>query len=359
MKRIYLKLAIVLAAAALTACNDEGIDVTDIPSSGNALVLNNGNWGGNDACVTLYNTKTGEVTGNAFMAANSQALGDLGQDVLVDGDNVYIAVNGSQLIFVTDRTLKVKHTIVAETAEFKLSPRSLAKADGKVYVTYYEGYLGEIDPSNGYKVRIVQVGSSPEGLAYAGGKVYVANSGGMNYPDYDNTLSVVDTATFTVIGTIEVNFNPAKVYAAGDYLYVSSFGNYADAPAKLQCVDVRTGVVTDTPYSGVSSIALGDDSKLYVLCGGYDAAWNPLPGTVYVHNAKANTPSSASELVPFVKDETTFPNAYSLSAAADGYVYVGCSDYVSTGDVYAMTSEGTLHAKFDSKGLNPIAVVAF
>jgi hypothetical protein len=58
----------------------------------------------------------------------------------------------------------------------------------------------------------------------------------------------------------------------------------------------------------------------------------------------------------FVTDGTTLPNAYSISATADGYVYVGCSDYVNTGDVYVFTPEGKLHDKFDSQGMNPLKV---
>ena len=56
----------------------------------------------------------------------------------------------------------------------------------------------------------------------------------------------------------------------------------------------------------------------------------------------------------FVTDGTILPKAYSISAASDGYIYVGCSDYVTTGDVYVLTSSGTFHDKFDSQGLNPI-----
>ena len=56
----------------------------------------------------------------------------------------------------------------------------------------------------------------------------------------------------------------------------------------------------------------------------------------------------------FVTDGTLLPNAYSISVARDGYVYVGCSDYVNTGDVYVFTSDGKLHDKFDSQGLNPL-----
>ena len=241
MKKILNNLAAVVSLALLcVSCDKVGGDVPLVQSTGNVLVLNNGNWGGNDACLTSYNLKTGDVAGGAFMATNGQALGDLAQDILVDSGNIYVAVYGSQLIFVIDKDLKLKKTVIAENDGMKLSPRAMVKGGDKLYVTYYEGYLGEIDPDNGYEVRIVKVGSNPDGLAYADGKVYVANSGGMNYPDYDNTVSVVDATSFAVTSTIQVNVNPAKVFASGNHVFVSSFGNYADAPAKLQCIDART-----------------------------------------------------------------------------------------------------------------------
>ena len=348
MKRILL--TILAAASILTACDRSNTEIPDVPSTGNVLVLNNGNWGGNDASITLYDIQTGTITANAFQKANGQNLGDLGQDILVAENELYIAVNGSQVVFVTDYDLKIKKTITAEADGNRLSPRYLAIGNGKIYVTYYEGYLAEIDPSKDYAVKTVKVGANPEGLAYIDGKIYVANSGGMNYPNYDNTVSVVSASDFTVSATIEVNTNPAKVLSAGGEIYVTSFGNYADVPAKIQKIAPSTGAVTDLPYENVSSAAVGADEKLYVLCGGYDEQWNPLPGKVFVHGA---TPTA------FVTDQTTFPNAYSISATSDGYVFVGCSDYTTTGDVYMMTSEGTLHAKFDSQGLNPIAVMGY
>ena len=348
MKRILL--TIIAAASILTACDRSNTEIPEVPSTGNILVLNNGNWGGNDACITLYDTKTGTVTANAFQKANGQNLGDLGQDILAAGNELYIAVNGSQIVFVTDYDLKIKKTITAEADGNKLSPRYLTKGGNRIYVTYYEGYLGEIDPSKDYTVKTVKVGANPEGLAYIDGRIYVANSGGMNYPDYDNTVSVVSASDFAVVSTIEVNTNPAKVLAAGGDIYVTSFGNYADIPAKIQKIVPSSGSVTDLPYESVSSAAVGTDEKLYVLCGGYDEQWNPLPGKVFVHGA---TPTA------FVTDQTTFPDAYSISATPDGHVFVGCSDYTTTGDVYMMTPEGTLHAKFDSQGLNPIAVIGY
>ena len=339
----------IVTAFAIIACDKTGTETPDALSSGDILVLNNGNWGGNDACITTYEMQSGKTMDKAFQKANGQQLGDLGQDILAAGDDIYIAVYGSQVIFLTDKDLKIKKTIIATADGNTLSPRCLTKGGEKIYVTYYEGYLGEIDPSDDYSVKTVKVGANPDGVDYAGGMLYTANSGGMNYPDYDNTVSVVDAGTFTVTSTIQVNTNPAKILAAPSHgqVYVTSFGNYADIPAKLQSIDIATGTVTDLEIDSVSSAALGPDEKLYVLCGGYDQMWNPLPGSVHVYGN--------GEFQQFTA--ATFPNAYSISVTEDGFVYVGCSDYTNTGDVYAITPSGTIHEKFDSQGLNPIKVI--
>ena len=88
-------------------------------------------------------------------------LGDLGQDIVRAGDRVYIAVSGSQTVFVTDLRLKILHQINAENDGARLSPRAFAVADGVVYVTYYEGFVGYDDtPRRGIK-GAVATGASP------------------------------------------------------------------------------------------------------------------------------------------------------------------------------------------------------
>ena len=347
MKFIKLILALGLTLA-LYSCDNSSKDDTT-PVSNGTYILNNGNWDSNDSNIGIYNPSTKTFTSNMFKTANGQNLGDLGQDIIGLGGEIYIAVNGSQVIFVTGTDLRKKQEIIADKEGTKLSPRYFTTSGNKVYVTYYEGYVGEI--SSDYSMKLCQVGPNPEGLAVAGGNLYVANSGGMAYPSYDNTVSVVSTSTFTGISTIEVNVNPAKVEASSDgsYVYVSSFGNYADVLAKLQVISTSNGKVADLDYASVSAIAKGKDDILYILCGGYDENWNPLPGTVYKHDMKNN-----KSLGAFIADNTIMPNAYSISATFDGYVYVGCSDYKTNGDVYVFTQEGKLHDKFDSQGLNPL-----
>ena len=326
---------------------------TQTQKSQGLLVLNNGTWGGNDSNIAVYDLATEEITPSAFMTANSQALGDLAQDILRVDNRLYIAVYGSQTIFVTDADLKIIGKIDAENNGIRLSPRALRSSGGKLYISYYEGFVGEV-PYSSSSVRLTAVGENPEGLDVAGENLYVANSGGMAYPMYGNTISVVSTADFKEISKIEVNANPAKVETSPDdrMVYVSSFGDYASAPAMLQVIETETGKVTDLDYDTVSSIAKGPGGILYILCGGYDENWAPLPGTVYMHDMNKNTP-----LGKFVVDGTELKNAYSISVTSEGYVAVGCSDYVTTGDVYLFSPAGCLHARFDSCGLNPLVVL--
>ena len=350
-KIIYAALAAALVLSA-ASCDKQPLSPAPQEAAG-YYILNNGSMGMNNSEITVYDMDTKTSVAEMFSSVNGKALGDTAQDILVDGDDIYITVNLSRIIFVTDKDLKIKQEIRATLPDGTtiLSPRYLAKGgNGKVYVTYYEGYLGEINPAD-YSVSITAVGASPEGCAWADGKIFVSNSGGANYPNYDKTVSVVDPVSFEETSKIEVNINPATMEAYGDNVYVFSLGDYGAAPAKVQCLNASTLKVTDLDYNSPTAISL-EGEMLYVMCGGYDSSWNPLPGNVYKHNAKTN-----SALGEFVTDGTTLPQAYSLSAAG-GYVWVGCSDYKTNGDVYLFSPDGKLYDKFDSQGINPIAVAA-
>lgn len=349
MKHLKLLAWALLAALSFTSCDNDDIDPIE-PTSSNILVLNNGNWGANDANILGYDFNTQESTPFLFKTANGQQLGDLGQDIIAVGDKLYIAVNGSQVIFVTDHDLRIVQRIEATADGTRLSPRSLCSVGDVVYVTYYEGYLGEISTKD-YSLRTTAVGNSPEGLAYADGRIYVANSGGALYPDYDHTISVVDAKAFTEVQKIDVNLNPQSIVASADgrSLYVNSFGNYGDVPARLQCVSIAGAdySVSDLSYTDVKAICAGADDELYVVTGGYDENWQ-VQGHVNVYSMKER------------KQTAVFPDAianyYSISYSS-GYVFVGTSDYQTNGDVRMYDRTGILLANFDAQGLNPQKVI--
>lgn len=338
-----------VAALALASCSNDDPDINtpiDPVLSNDVLILNNGNWGANDANILGYDLKTDAATPLLFQKTNGVALGDLGQDfVAAPNGDLYIAVNGSQAVFVTDKSLRVKQMVVATIKGEKLSPRYLAVAGDKVYVTYYEGYLGQISMKD-FSVLTTPVGNSPEGLACVGDCIYVANSGGALYPDYDNTISVVDAKSFKEVEKIEVNLNPQMIVASSDgaALYVNSFGNYADVPARLQRISVAGRDVTDLEYSDVKAICAGSADVLYVATGAYNDLWQ-VTGYVNRHDMKTNTPMGLLFDEPVV-------NFYSLSYS-QGLVFVGASDYQTNGDVYIYDEQGSRLAKFDAQGLNP------
>lgn len=338
--------AVYAAPFVFTAC-EKAPSSSDAPALSGLVILNEGSWGMNNSSVIAYDSETDAMT-DRFCNANGKNLGDTAQDIIVLGDDIYIAVSESRLVFVTGRDFRIKKEIVAADGDIRLSPRYFATDGRKVYVTYYEGYLGEINPEAGYSVRTTSVGPNPEGVAYVSGKLYVANSGGYDYPSYNNTISVVDASSFKEITTIEVNANPCRIFAnaAGTALYVSSFGNYSDIPPMLQSVSPGDGHVRNIDCGGVSAIAYGKYDKLYVLCSGYDSSWNRLPGVVYTYNASTGD------------REGTFAdgidNAYKVSAdIGTGYVFVTSSDYNTTGDISVYTSAGEKIVSLDTQGINP------
>ena len=356
MKNSRIKLFATIALALLAGCCKVGNQDGNEPKDGEYFVLNSGNINVNNSNIAVFNIDNKELVPNYFYQANGKYLGDLGQDILVAGDEIYISVSSSRRIFVTDSQLKIKKEItfgMGETEAFQ--PRYLCSYKGKIYVTYYEGYLGRIDPAEDYKVECTKVGEYPEGLDCCSGKAYVANSGGMNYPDYDKTLSVVDLETFKETEKIQVNLNPEFVKAndQGSLIFVSSKGNYADIPGMLQVVSTSDKTVKDLGFNNLIWMAKGPKNRIFLLSGGYDQNWNPLPGKV--STLDASQPSAAAK--EFVKDGKDFPMAYSMSVTNDGYVFVGSSDYVNNGDVHVIGPDGKYICKFDSNGLNPIKVV--
>lgn len=68
------------------------------------LVLNEGNWGNNEAELSLVDVNAATATNNYFAANNGRGLGDVGQDIIRYGSRIYIAVTYSNSIEVLNPT---------------------------------------------------------------------------------------------------------------------------------------------------------------------------------------------------------------------------------------------------------------
>ena len=116
--------------------------------------------------------------------------------------------------------------------------------------------LRRIDLATGARTQ-VSVGSQPTDVAVSadGTLAFVTNSS-------DDTLSVVDTTTLSVVGTVPVGRNPLDVATAGSRAYVANFADHS-----ISVVDGPTSSVVatvDVPGFPAGVSTSPDGSRLFV-----------------------------------------------------------------------------------------------
>ena len=354
MKKIV---SLCTAAAAmllvLSSCDPFG-GGTDTPQELTGVgyyLLNNGNWGANDASLGVLALANGQITSYAYKTVNGKALGDLAQDAIEYGSRLYVAVYGSANITVCNKkTVTLEKTLTMEAPDGgTLSPRHLEVNGGYLYVTYYEGYVGAIDTLTFSLKHLVKVGDNPEGIAYCDGKLYVANSGGMNYPDYGHTVSVINTATMAVENEIEVEPNPSKFAVdSNDNLFLLSWGNYGDTPAALQKIDRSTGTVTIIDaVKNPTDMAMAIDDQLLVLTD----------NDVVVYYTEGRYMGSLHPNIVEINNKYSISTDHSLGNLEQGLVFIGASDYINTGNLYVFDCSGNRYYDLETGGMNPLKVI--
>ena len=349
LKKInLLVLTSLLFFAMFISCSDDDDPTIEMEVSVGAYVLNNGNWGGNDANIVYYDFAKNQTSGDIYRSQNGQLLGDLGQDILIHGSKMYVTVYGSNVIDILDLDCKLIKSIQSDGFPASLQgPRCLAAHQSKVYLTFYDsGHLAVLDTTSLNFENQVKVGYNPEGVVVANGKVYVANSGGNNYPDYDNTISVVDLNTFTVAKTLEVPINPTTMVKDDqEDVYFVSMGDYGDVPNTVSRIATKVDVVTKV-RNGTMIASAGD--KLYIIY----AQYGMLPDQVqYIEYDAINESVTKTN---FITDGTVPQNPYSISYdKSTGNIYIGESNYVTNGTMNIYSSAGKRQTSFDTGGLNP------
>ncbi len=357
---IYISALCALMSFSFTSCGDDEDPIPEVPENpdptpdqptedGSFMALyflNSGKMGNNNSSLYMYDVEKEEVVPDYFLAQNGRGLGDTAQDMIVYGDKMYIAVYGESTIEVTDLRAKSIKQVPTEG-----QPRAMVSDGGKVYISYYNGYVARLDTASLEVEKIVKVGRNPEQLAVANNKLYVANSGGMDYNTevgYDKTVSVIDIPSFTETKKLEVALNPTCVLADEQgYVYVVSMGNYADVLNTMQRIDSKTDEVSPVAACPNATEIAYQDGILYSYYSQYDANWN----TTITYTAYNTQTGVAEEW----KKETTVEKPYKICVAGSN-IYVTESDYTNNGDVYAFDTAGKLILKAGA-GLNPMKVV--
>lgn len=352
---IFKSMLLALVSLTVVSCSDDDDDYDyfgDVSNINGAYILNSGSQGSNNASLSFYDTDSTKLSTDVFGNQNGINLGDTGQDMLIYGGKIYIAMSDSRVIYVTDRNVKLQNSITSSREGELQKPRNFAKEGKYVYVTYYDGYVARIDTTDATKIdAMVQVGINPEKMAISNNKIYVANSGGMSYPNYDNTVSVIDINSFSVVKTVEdLVINPTEIVADNKgNVFVVSMGNYNDIPNTLQ--RINSDYTVDS-VGTATKIALSKDlKKLYCIY----AQWGVSEIEYKTYDIAAEVFESSPFVSSTVADKFTY-SPFSLSInPKSGYAYIGTSDYKAEGKMYVVDPTiGELVKSFSTGGINPM-----
>lgn len=324
------------------------------PATG-LYVLSEGNFGSNNSKLGFYNLSSSSFTADYFVQQNptETGLGDTGNDAITYGGKLYIVMNNSsQVVVLNAKTGSLLGRINMGTAPTLKNPRYAASANGKVYVSAYDNTVSIIDTSSLSITGSIPTGPNPEGIAISGNFMYVANSGAFNFPNVDSTVSVINLATNAEVKKIKVGLNPNKVAVAqnGD-VYVSAYGNFSTAPASISIINSATNQLKTTLGTGFAYSHVTIHGNIAYFYNNYGGT-----GTVKVYNTSTN----ATIRDEFITDGTTITTPYSVSVdAQNGDVYItDAKDYVSSGSVTCFSSAGIKKFAFTStSGINPNKVV--
>ena len=327
----------------------QAVDVSFISTSARKIfVLNEGGMGSNNSTLDFLRFEDGKYILSAFSKMNPDVgagLGDVGNDIAIHGTEAWIVVNNSGIVEVISAEDETE--IAAVTIP---TPRNLAFDDNYAYVTSWAGaYItygadySITDSKNPkgqvYRINIktkkaegsVEVGYQPEGIAYYNGKLYVANSGGISSQlpptyAYDNTVSIIDAASFKVEKTVEVQVNLKNVYSDDKgNIYVTTLGNYWDVHSGLYMLTASAPASVKHIDDYVSISALNGDT---VYCIGTDSEFDW--SATHVYSAWSVTGGSKKALSLNLSDATP----YGLAVLDADTFFVGdAGDYFNPGSV--------------------------
>ncbi len=321
------------------------------PANG-LYILDEGAFNTNTAMVTYYDFATNKASDDIFRQENNIGLGDVANDMIIYGAKMYVVVNNSNKVVITDaKTVKVAGSVTIK------QPRYAVGYQNKVLVTSWEGNVTVIDTTSLQIEKTIAVGKNPEGLAIVGTNLYVANSGALSYPTYDNSVSVVDLNTMQESKKITVGVDPQKVLVNSEgNVYVTTYGVSAANPSKIYVIDSKTNSLKDSINSPSSGITIFND-VLYSFFIEYDASFMNIKSITYpVIDTKTKTITKAN----FISDGTNVIYPYGINVDENnGDVYItDVKDFVSTGDVFSFDKSGKLKFKFSvTPGVGPKKVL--
>jgi DNA-binding beta-propeller fold protein YncE len=329
-------------------------------------LLNEGNMGSNKSTLDYYDYATGEYSRNIFGFANPtvpKEMGDVGNDLQIYGSKLYAVINCSNKIEVMEaQTAKRLGQINIPNCRY------IRFHEGYAYVTSYagpvelnpnyeqKGYVAKVDTATFQVLATCLVGFQPDELeivdfplqgGFRGAKIYVANSGGYMFPNYESTVSVIDVQSFTEIKRIEVARNLHRLRAdRHGNLWVSSRGDYYTQPSRLYCIDLASVETGHAPSLHIDSLDIAvsnfhlDGDSLYL----YSTEWSYISMSNVITYGIVDVAKKEVVTRNFISDGTEqkikIPYGIMVNPITKDIYVTDAKNYVSPGTLYCFDKDG-------------------
>jgi DNA-binding beta-propeller fold protein YncE len=364
MRNIYHTLLILLTTALLlSSCRgDEIIILAEEESIEEAIdananpygfyLLNEGNMGSNKASLDFMDFSTGVYSHNIYAEKNPNVvkeLGDVGNDAQIYDNKLWMVINASHKVEVVEaKTAKRIGSVDVPNCRY------IVFKDGFAYVSsYVTTIIGDIDAQEGAVFKIdtktleivdeVKVGRQPEEMVIKNGYLYVANSGGYNSENYDNTVSVIRLSTFTQIEKKEVAINLHRMRLdKNGKIWVLSRGDYYTMPPQLFRLETNSfGTIKSVEATALfcSNFEICDN-EIYMYNAPYQG--NSLSSNITYSVADIETASIIDN--NFIKDGTAslikVPYTIKVNPSTKEVFICDAKNYVSSGTITCYSPNG-------------------
>ncbi len=351
-------------STAFTSCSDDDYDPFEYGSNvalpeHRGLVLNEGSYAKNNASISFFDATmdtTTTASNDLYFIQNKKQLGDTGQDIITEDNNIYVSIYGSSYVAKLNKA-GIEQARLAFGSDLG-QPRYLAECDGYIYVTTYGGYVVKLNANDLSVVAKVKVGPAAERIDEENGILYVACGNTTDYTP-DKRMFIIDTKNFTdaAAKSVDVCDNTQLVCASDKYVFIQGYGaDWTNTP--FWVYDIKSGKAEDTGLYATYAITTNDDNKAFAVYSMTDWTTYETVNTYFVYDAATKTKTDVTSKLTSAVSELASASIYALSEGENGSFYIATTLYgAGNGTVYHFDSNYKLLGSFTSWGQNPKKVV--
>ena len=343
--KIVSIICLLLASFACKKANEEDIKSPELLKNG-MLVLNEGLFQLNNSSVTWVDFGSGTTNDQFFTQKSGRLLGDTGNDMKRYGGKIYLLVNVSSTVEVLDAKTgnSIKQILMQVDGNSK-QPRTIQFFGSKAYISCFDGFVDVLDTTSLQIETRIPVGLNPDQMTISGTHLFVSNSGGLNAPTMDSTVSVIDLVNKVELTKIVVGKNPGSIVTDFEgNVFVVARGNYATIPSRMKKIIANSFNLVNS-YDFDASIIEKMNDKLLIISSNkillFDCTLNQILNSNFID----------------VSNISTLSNIQFISSNQGIYLF-DSKGYTNTGYILKYNVNGDFLTKYHV-GLNPNSILFY